>query len=268
MVGGKKEMKVYASKAVVSNADPKVTLGLLEAHLAKRTAAGTASEVRKAQEAADYLKGIMSDFEDLDSFIHLHAGIDGAGLPTQSSEEFPAQWAVVNDWNKEGGVEAPRNLVLVSMPSLIDPSLAPQGKHVIHAYTPATELYADWAGLDRQSDAYKRKKAEAEDFLWKQVERVVPNARGRAEIRMVGTPLTHQRFLRRKSGTYGPRVVAGKQSLPGHKTPLDGLYVCGDFTYPGIGVPATASSGAVTANSIVSVPEHLSLLDKVRLPKN
>lgn len=264
-VRGKKEMKVYASKAVVSNADPAISLGLLEAQLAKHTPG--AAGVKKAEEAAEYLKGLMNDYEDCGSFIHLHAGIDGTGLPTKSSEEFPAQWAVVNDWNKEGGVEAPRNLVLVSMPSLIDSSLAPEGKHIIHAYTPATEPYADWAGMDRKSEEYKRKKAEAEDFLWKQVERVVPKARERAEISMVGTPLTHQRFLRRKSGTYGPRVEAGKQSLPGHKTPLNDFYLCGDFTYPGIGLPATASSGAITANSIVTVPEHLSLLDKIRLPK-
>ena len=44
---------------------------------------------------------------------------------------------------------------------------------------------------------------------------------------MVGTPLTHQRFLRRKSGAYGPRVEAGKQTLPGHKTPLDNFYITG-----------------------------------------
>jgi len=28
--------------------------------------------------------------------------------------------------------------------SLLDPSLAPEGGHVIHAYTPATEPYATW----------------------------------------------------------------------------------------------------------------------------
>ena len=32
------------------------------------------------------------------------------------------------------------------MPSLIDPTLAPDGKHVIHAYVPATEPY-EWVRL-------------------------------------------------------------------------------------------------------------------------
>jgi phytoene dehydrogenase-like protein len=64
-----------------------------------------------------------------------------------------------------------------------------------------------------------------------------------------------------------PRVEAGKHTLPGHKTPLQGLWLTGDFTFPGIGVPATAAAGAITANSLVSLPKHLAMLDRVRLPK-
>ena len=66
---------------------------------------------------------------------------------------------------------------------------------------------------------------------------------------------------------YGrPRVEAGKNTLPGHKTPIKDLYFTGDYTFPGIGVPATAASGAITANNLVSVPQHWSMLDKIRLP--
>lgn len=64
-----------------------------------------------------------------------------------------------------------------------------------------------------------------------------------------------------------PRVEAGKNTLPGHKTPLDGLLLTGDYTFPGIGVPATAASGAVTANTLVTVDQHKAMLDKIRLPK-
>jgi phytoene dehydrogenase-like protein len=63
----------------------------------------------------------------LNSFIHLHAGIDASGLPLIPSADFPAQWAVIKSWDVKGGVEAPRNIVLCSMPSLLDPSLAPEG---------------------------------------------------------------------------------------------------------------------------------------------
>jgi phytoene dehydrogenase-like protein len=61
-------------------------------------------------------------------------------------------------------------------------------------------------------------------------------------------------------------VEAGKHTLPGHKTPLKGLFLCGDFTFPGIGVPATAASGAITANSIVPIWKHFEMLDKIKLP--
>jgi phytoene dehydrogenase-like protein len=72
--------------------------------------------------------------------------------------------------------------------------------------------------------------------LWAAVSEYIPNAKARAELGtvQVGTPLTHQRFLRRSNGSYGPRAVAGSgKSLPGHKTPLDGLWLCGDYTFPG-----------------------------------
>ena len=45
--------------------------------------------------------------------------------------------------------------MLVSIPSVLDPSLAPPGKHVIHAYTPGSEPYDIWEGLDRTSPEYK-----------------------------------------------------------------------------------------------------------------
>ena len=78
----------------------------------------------------------------------------------------------MRDWDGPEGVESPRNVVLVSVPSFIDPGLAPEGKHVLHAYVPATEPYEEWAGMDRNSEEYKAKKEEAADFLWKAVEEV------------------------------------------------------------------------------------------------
>ena len=262
LVNGK-EIKV--KQAIVSNADPYITNKLLS----KARSSGKVND--KAEEYMDSL--INSDkksggIENLKSFIHIHAGIDAAGLPTEASADFPAQWAVVRDWDAPEGVESPRNIVLCSMPSLIDPTLAPEGKHVLHAYVPATEPYEWWEGLDRNSEEYKKKKEEAADFLWSAIEEYVPGARNRAVegTVQIGTPLTHERFLRRTRGTYGPRVEAGTQTLPGHKTPLDGLYLTGDFTFPGIGVPATAAAGAITANNLVSIPQHFAMLDKIKLP--
>lgn len=71
---------------------------------------------------------------------------------------------VVNDWERGG--DADQNVVLVSVPSVLSPDLAPPGKHVLHAYMPGTEPFGLWKGLDRRSDDYKKLKAErSEVFL-------------------------------------------------------------------------------------------------------
>ena len=51
-------------------------------------------------------------------------------------------------------------MVLVSIASVLDPTLAPEGKHVIHAYTPGNEPYGPWEGLQRGSPEYKALKEE------------------------------------------------------------------------------------------------------------
>jgi len=43
-----------------------------------------------------------------------------------------------------------------------------------------------------------------------------------------------------------------------------GLLCCGDSTFPGIGLPAVAASGAVAANSLVSPWKHWALLDELK----
>ena len=193
---------IRAKRAVVSNADPYVTNKLLTK---------AKEEGKLHAKVTEYMESLLNTDEstggipDLKSFIHIHAGIDATGLPDKPSADFPAQWAVVRNWDGPEGVEDPRNIVLCSMPSLIDPTLAPPGKHVLHAYVPATEPYEWWKGMDRNSEEYKAKKDEAADFLWSAIEEYVPDARNRAVpgTVQIGTPLTHERFLRRTRGTYG-----------------------------------------------------------------
>ena len=242
--------ELRARRAVISNADMWTTRKFVDAAHAPDLAAELDSRIRGVERCG--------------SFLHLHLGIDGAGLPTTPSESFPAQWASVRSW--DAGIDSPRNLVLVSMPSLLDPSLAPDGCHVIHAYVPATEPYAEWEGFDRTSAEYKAKKAEAAEVLWQAVEKQIPDVRERAKIQLIGTPLTHERFLRRDGGTYGPFLRATDGQLPGQRTSCDGFLVCGDSTFPGIGMPAVAASGMIAAHTVLSVAQHWENLNKIRLP--
>ncbi|KAH8053609.1 all-trans-retinol 13,14-reductase [Aureococcus anophagefferens] len=124
-----------------------------------------------------------------------------------------ARWAALDDW--DAGVGAPRNLVLVSVASLLDASLAPDGCHAIHAYVPGDGALRGLGGVREsggyQSKAYRAAKEEAVEVLWKAIER--------------------------HPGPHGPRDA------------LDNFYVCGDSTFPGIGMPAVAA-GMITAASI------------------
>ncbi len=194
---------------------------------------------------------------ECDSFMHLHLGIDATGIRS----DLACHYIIVNDWNL--GITAPQNVVVMSIPSILDPSLAAPGKHVIHVYTPGNEPYALWQGMERQSQEYGKIKQQRAEVMWQALERIIPDIRSRCEVTMVGTPLTHERFLRRHRGTYGPAIVAGKGLFPGATTPLPGLFCCGDSTFPGIGLPAVAASGMITANTIASTGQHLQMLNQI-----
>ncbi|XP_044488324.1 prolycopene isomerase, chloroplastic [Mangifera indica] len=233
---------ICAKKAVVSNASMWDTLKMLP----------------KENLPKSYVDRINTT-PQCESFMHLHLGFDAEGL----REDLGIHHIVVNDWDR--GVDADQNVVLISIPSVLSPDLAPPGKHVLHAYTPGTEPFELWEGLDRRSPEYKKLKAERSEVMWRAVERALgPSfSRDKCDVKMVGTPLTHQWFLRRNRGTYGPAIQAGKDTFPGHSTPIPQLYTCGDSTFPGIGVPAVAASGAIVANSLVSVSQHSELLDAI-----
>ncbi|MGK7953694.1 MAG: phytoene desaturase family protein [Crocosphaera sp.] len=194
-----------------------------------------------------------------ESFMHLHLGIDGQHLPP----DLPCHHIIVNDWEK--GITAPQNVVLVSIPSLLDPSLAPPRKQTIHVYTPGNEPYELWSQLKRNSDAYQQQKEARSQVMWDALERIIPDMRERISLSLVGTPLTHERFLRRYRGSYGPAIQAGKALFPGPNTPVEGLWCCGDSTFPGIGLPAVAASGMILANTFASVEQHLQVLKRLSL---
>ncbi|CAL5329806.1 unnamed protein product [Camellia sinensis] len=184
------------------------------------------------------------------------------------SDDLKIRHTVVNDW--ERGADADQNVVLISIPSVLSPDLAPPGKRVLHAYMPGTEPFGLWEDLivkvlNTKNSKLKDLSSACYGVLWRAVERAVGPGfdREKCEVKLVGTPLTHRRFLRRNRGSYGPAIQAGKGTFPGHSTLIPQLYCCGDSTFPGIEVPAVAASGAIVANSLVSVSQHSELLDAV-----
>ncbi|MGC1528440.1 MAG: NAD(P)/FAD-dependent oxidoreductase [Phormidesmis sp.] len=208
------------------------------------------------------------DTPAVDSFMHLHLGIRADGL-----EDIPIHHVVVHEHAVD--VTAPGNTCMVSIPTVLDSTQAPEGYHTVHAYT--LEPYDEWemafCGGDRtdpksnqkssqqyEQKKYEQKKREKAEPLFRAIEKVIPDVRDRVELELIGTPLTHSRFLRRYKGTYGPAIAAKEGRFPSNKTPIKGLYLVGDSTLPGIGVPAVAASGILCANSLVTLKESKGLL--------
>ena len=165
-----------------------------------------------------------------------------------------------------------RNMVAVSNPGVLDSSLTDKDNRIIvHAYGAGNEPFDDeWKKFGifgdtySKSNEYKDAKVEAADYLYESVSRAlgisIEEVKERSEVEMIGTPLTHQRYLMRHKGTYGPTF---SDTLSGPMTPIKGLYLAGDSVFPGIGVPAVAVSGANCANSMVNVIKHIMDMNKV-----
>ena len=115
------------------------------------------------------------------SFMHMHIGFEAT---REELEELEAHYMYIDDWSR--GVEAEDNAVLLSIPSVHDDTLAPEGHAVLHIYTPATEDYAKWDGLDRKSAEYEQLKTERSAYLWTVLEKIIPDIRERAKIVQVG----------------------------------------------------------------------------------
>lgn len=183
----------------------------------------------------------------VESFMHLHLGIRADGLDTLTGHHV-----VVH--SSDCDITVPGNTCMISIPTVWDKNLAPPGHHTVHAYT--LEPFAGWS----RDGGYEDKKKERSQSLYRALAKIIPDIRDRVVLELIGTPLTHARYLRRYQGTYGPAIAWGKASFPSCHTPIKGLYRVGDSTMPGIGVPAAAASGIFCANTLVTPQKNGEIL--------
>ncbi|NTV93230.1 MAG: amine oxidase, partial [Chlorobiaceae bacterium] len=66
------------------------------------------------------------------------------------------------------------------------------------------------------------------------------------------SPRTHERYLNRYKGSYGPLLWPGQNVLqkPQNRTRVKNLFAAGDSTFPGQGVIAVTYSGVSCASYI------------------
>lgn len=176
------------------------------------------------------------------SFLSLHLGVRADFLPIGTE----CHHILLEDWKK---MEQEQGTIFVSIPTLLDPELAPEGHHIIHAFTPS--WLEEWQNLSPQ--AYEAKKEAAAENLIQRLESIFPGLDAALDYQEVGTPRTHRRFLGRQDGTYGPiprRKLAGLLGMPFNRTAISGLYCVGDSTFPGQGLNAVAFSGFACGHRI------------------
>lgn len=192
------------------------------------------------------------------SFLHWHLAFKDEGLA-----KLPIHHVWVGDWQR--GIRAERNMVVLSMPSRLDPSLAPPGHQVLHGYTPANEPWELWKDLERGTPAYEELRRERCGVFHGVFDQLVPDWRQRVVLELQGTPLSHRDFLRVHQGSYGPAWPANRGAFPGGGTPIKGLALCGAGVFPGIGVPPVAVSGAMAAHRFVPAAAQRRLLEELEL---
>lgn len=217
--------KIYA-KRIVSNATRWDTFDSL---LNKEDLPGKEERWRK-------------NYQQSPSFLSLHLGVEADLLPAGTE----CHHILLEDWND---LEKEQGTIFVSIPTLLDPSLAPEGYHIIHAFTPS--WLEPWQNLSPQE--YEVKKEADAGKVIDRLEAIFPGLDKALDYMEIGTPRSHRRFLGRQNGTYGPiprRKLAGLLPMPFNRTAVPGLYCVGDSTFPGQGLNAVAFSGFACAHRI------------------
>ncbi|KAH6798925.1 carotenoid isomerase [Perilla frutescens var. frutescens] len=220
----------FYAKTVISNATRWDTFG----KLLKQE--NLPEEEKRFQEA--YVKA--------PSFLSIHMGVKADVLPPDTDCHH---FILEDDWKK---LEDPYGSIFLSIPTVLDKSLAPEGNHILHIFT--TSSVEDWEGLSRK-DYEAKKELVAGKIINRLEKKLFPGLKSSIVFQEVGTPKTHRRYLARDSGTYGPmprNVPKGLLGMPFNTTAVNGLYCVGDSCFPGQGVIAVAFSGVMCAHRVAA----------------
>ena len=138
----------------------------------------------------------------------------------------------------------------VTLPTILDPALAPDGKHVLSSYV----QYAPYKLREGDWDLLRK---DLGDTVIKTLATYAPNLPGLVEAVQVITP----KDLESTYGFTGGHIFHGELALDQlftmrpvldwarYKTPIRGLFLCGSGTHPGNGL--TGASGANAAREII-----------------
>ncbi|HCX53659.1 MAG TPA: carotene isomerase, partial [Synechococcus sp. UBA9887] len=109
------------------------------------------------------------------SFLSLHLGVRADLIPAGSH----CHHLLLEDWER---MEEEQGVIFVSMPSLLDPDLAPQGHHIVHTFTPSS--MEAWKGLSPSE--YRQKKEADAARLIQRLEAILPGLAGAITHQEIG----------------------------------------------------------------------------------
>jgi phytoene dehydrogenase-like protein len=236
------------AKCVVSGADPRRTLlGLLDpVHLPPSfvvkmqhyRSQGVAAKLNLALDALPTFSSLKHSSDGnsvLSGRVHIGPGID------YLERAF--------DHSKYG--EFSRTPYLdISIPTILDPSLAPAGKHVM-------SIYMQFAPYNLKNAVWPQQRDALADTIIRALAEYAPDLPAKILARQVLTP----KDLEDTYGLTGGHPFHGELSLDQiftmrpllgwarYQTPVKGLYLCGSGTHPGNGL--TGASGANAAREIL-----------------
>jgi phytoene dehydrogenase-like protein len=238
------------ARAVVSNADPRTTFlrlvdpGELEPDFLEKVRAyrskGVAAKLNLALDA-----------------LPRFAALDGAG-EREAAERLSGRVHVGPDIDylerafdaAKYGDFSPAPYLDIVIPTLTDPDLAPEGRHVM-------SVYAQFAPRELKRGDWETRREEFADAVVGTLASYAPGIESLILARRVVTPAD----LEREYGMAGGHTLHGEMSLDQfyafrpvigwtqYRTPLRGLYLCGAGTHPGGGL--TGLPGANAAREIV-----------------
>jgi prolycopene isomerase len=133
----------------------------------------------------------------------------------------------------------------MTVPTLVDPTLAPPGEHVAMFVCPAS--YQTSEPWPDKRERFARRMVEFS-------EQAFPGLGGDLEIFNVGTPTTLERYTGNEAGAMSGWAATpnqtGSRRLP-IRTPIDGLYLAGHWTQPGQGSLRMHASGFWAAHYVL-----------------
>ncbi|XP_073109607.1 prolycopene isomerase, chloroplastic-like isoform X6 [Elaeis guineensis] len=119
-------------------------------------------------------------------------------------------------------LEKPYGSIFLSIPTVLDSSLAPEGHHILHIFT--TSCIENWKGLSLK-DYEEKKELVANKIISRLENKLFPGLKS---------------------------SIVLKESSIVLKEAIDGLYCVGDSCFPGQGVIAVAFSGIMCAHRVTA----------------